>query len=359
MRMSRNGTIALAAVAAVIASIVLFLMLTSGSWFWIFLALLLVIAAGVIGYLWWRRLKALRKALEIEETSGEISPDDPRARILKLRMSFSRGLKQFSTFGKGIYSLPWFVVVGEDGAGKTEAIRRSGLGFPPGLENGMLAGGGDRALNWWFTKDAVILEVPGNWVFETEDDDPQSEWAELCRLLVAYRPRTPLNGAILALSAEGLLGDAEDVTKEKAGRLSRKLAQAQSALEIRFPVFVMVTKSDRIIGFREFFEPASDSERRQILGWSNSADLTEKYDPKALKEQLGEVLDRLKGRQAELLSIVPVDADTSAPKTARADAICAFPGNLAGVIPNLESYLESVFLLGEWSTRPLFLSGKK
>ncbi|MHC4249808.1 MAG: type VI secretion protein IcmF/TssM N-terminal domain-containing protein, partial [Planctomycetota bacterium] len=358
MNMSKKWQIVLASVAGVIALIILYLMFSSGSTFLIVLALLLMAGGGAGGYLWWRRRAAERKAIEMEELSGDISRDDPRARILKLRMSFERGLKQFSSFGKGIYSLPWYVIVGEDGAGKTEAVRLSGLGFPPGLENGMLAGGGDgAALNWWFTSEAVILEVPGEWVLGGEEGDPLSEWTELCRLLAAHRPRMPLNGALLALPAEGLLGDSPEDTKAKAGQLARRLEQAQSALEIRFPVFVMVTKCDRVVGFREFFELTPEAERGQILGWSDPAKLGEAYDPKALEEQLGVVFNGLKSRQTELLSVIPVDPDTSAPRAGWADAVCAFPGGLAGVIPNLRTYLEAIFLLGEWSTRPLFLRG--
>ncbi|MHC4502087.1 MAG: type VI secretion protein IcmF/TssM N-terminal domain-containing protein, partial [Planctomycetota bacterium] len=362
MASSKTIKIAGAAVGAVVLLLVLILMFASGSLFLIILAGLVVVGACVGLFFLALRWHDQRVALRAEEVSGEVDREDPMARIMELRKSFNEGILHFSSFQKSIYSLPWYVIVGEKGAGKTEAIRHSGLGFPPGLHDEVdrvrMGIGGDGTLNWWFTNQAVMLDTVGEWLFKEEDEDPAlSEWGELCRLLASRRPRSPVNGMVLALSVENLLKDSEEETKAKAERLSRKLAQAQQVLEIRFPIFVMVTKCDRIIGFREFFGLTLPEERQQMLGWSNPSPLDEAFDPNVVEEHLQNFFSSLRRRRLELLSPAPMQEMASKSQSGRADAAYTFPGNLARVAPRLRTYLETVFLLGEWRTTPLFLRG--
>src|SRR3712207_7685387 len=47
-----------------------------------------------------------------------------RAALDDLRRKFAAGVEKFRATGKDLYTLPWYVIVGEPGSGKTEAIRR-------------------------------------------------------------------------------------------------------------------------------------------------------------------------------------------------------------------------------------------
>src|SRR6218665_1391812 len=50
---------------------------------------------------------------------------------------------------KDLYKLAWYAIVGEPGAGKPEAIRHSGVGFPPGMQDEFQGVGGTINMNWW------------------------------------------------------------------------------------------------------------------------------------------------------------------------------------------------------------------
>ena len=41
------------------------------------------------------------------------------------------------------------LLIGEPGAGKTEAIRHSDIGFPPGMQDEFQGVGGTINMNWW------------------------------------------------------------------------------------------------------------------------------------------------------------------------------------------------------------------
>src|SRR5688500_13819830 len=129
-----------------------------------------------------------------EVTPGAVSDPARRARLADLRKNFEKGLERYHATGKDLYKLPWYVIVGEPGAGKTEAIRHSGVGFPPGMQDEFQGVGGTINMNWWFTDEAVILDTAGRLLFEEVPPGSTSEWQEFLGLLKKNRPDCPING---------------------------------------------------------------------------------------------------------------------------------------------------------------------
>src|SRR5262245_8327793 len=59
-----------------------------------------------------------------------------------------------------LYELPWYILIGPPGSGKTTALLNSGLRFPLSEKFGKdpLRGvGGTRNCDWWFSDDAILL----------------------------------------------------------------------------------------------------------------------------------------------------------------------------------------------------------
>src|SRR5256886_11639741 len=94
-----------------------------------------------------------------------ISDPKKRADLDKVRQKFQTGLQEFKSRGKDIYKLPWHVIIGESGSGKTEAIRHSGIDFPPGLQDELQGSGGTVNMDWWFTNRGIILDTAGSMLF--------------------------------------------------------------------------------------------------------------------------------------------------------------------------------------------------
>ena len=85
-------------------------------------------------------------------------------------------LKKSRLGGRGgpryLYQLPWYVIIGPPGAGKTTALKNSGLNFPlqEGFGSDPVKGiGGTRNCDWWFTDESVILDTAGR--YTTQDSD--------------------------------------------------------------------------------------------------------------------------------------------------------------------------------------------
>jgi hypothetical protein len=331
-----------------------------------FLKVLLVIV-GVIaaGYFGW---KSMRQKRQNKQFGGDISQhssatprgvSDPgqRARLDDMRKKFQSGVEAYKSRGKDLYKLPWYVIVGEPGSGKTEAVRHSNVGFPPGMQDEFQGVGGTINMNWWFTNHAVLLDTAGRLMFEEVKPGETSEWKEFLTLLKKNRPNCPINGLFLVIPSDSLIKDSADSIQKKAGKIAQQLDVIQRVLDVRFPVFVTVTKCDKINGFREFFDTLSDPQlQHQMMGWSNPDPLDEPFKPEAVDKHLEQVASRLRRRRLGLLRD-PVPENAEGRRTDEVDSLYALPHSLELLSSRLRRYLETIFIAGEWSAKPLFLRG--
>lgn len=163
-----------------------------------------------------------------------------------------RWMQRFSR--QYLYQLPWYVIIGAPGAGKTTALVNSGLQFPLADRFGKAALrgiGGTRNCDWWFTNEAVLLDTAGRYTTqESEQQQDASEWNNFVGLLRKYRGRQPINGVIVTVSVSDLLTQSAQTSREQALSLRQRLMELHEQLGIRFPVYVMVTKTDLLKGFR-------------------------------------------------------------------------------------------------------------
>lgn len=352
----------------------------------IYVALLVVVLFLVLfgSYFLWQRMRARRQreqftsAIEAQTSAVPKAISDPnkRADLDRVRQKFQTGLQEFKSRGKDMYKLPWYVIIGESGSGKTEAIRHSGIDFPPGMQDELQGSGGTVNMDWWFTNRGIILDTAGSMLFSEARAGEAPEWREFLRLLKRARPHCPINGLFLVLSVESLIRDSADVIAQKASRLAQQLDFIQRALDVRFPVYLLVTKCDLLAGFREFFDNIDDPLlQHQIFGWSNPEPLDSPFRPELVEEHLRSVSGRLRRRRTALIR------DTSGtgrlgdtghffastyqlgkgPTVSRRldsiDSLFALPESVQRLAPRLRRYLEMVFVAGEWSAKPVFLRG--
>jgi hypothetical protein len=332
----------------------------------IFLIISLVLLGLITGgyYLW----KAWMEKQHNSQFGGDISQhssatprglSDPgqRARLDDLRKKFQSGVDAYKSRGKDLYKLPWYVIVGEPGSGKTEAIRHSNVGFPPGMQDEFQGVGGTINMNWWFTNYAVLLDTAGRLMFEDVKPGETSEWKEFLGMLKKNRPNCPINGLFLVIPSDSLIKDSADAIQKKAGKIAQQLDVIQRVLDVRFPVFVVVTKCDKINGFREFFDGLTDPQlQHQMVGWSNPDALDEPFKPDMVDKHLEQVVARLRRRRLGLLRD-PVPENSEGRRTDEVDSLYALPHSLEMISSRLRRYLETIFIAGEWSPKPLFLRG--
>lgn len=314
----------------------------------------------LLRYLKGRRSSPMEQAIRGNASAAPVGIAEParRARLDDLRKNFEAGIQKFRDSGKNLYALPWYLLVGEPGSGKTEAIRHCNVGFPPGLQDQLQGAGGTLNMNWWFTNHAVILDTAGRLMFEEVEPGTSGEWQEFLKLMRRSRPNCPVNGLMLVIPSESLIRDSAEAIEAKGGKIAQQLDNIQRALGVRFPVYVVVTKCDLINGFREFFDGIADPGlQHQIMGWSNPAPLDTPFDADAVDQHLAVVKQRLVRRRLGLLQDPVNSEDPRARRTDQVDALYEFPDAFMDLAPRLKRYLQMIFVAGEWSAKPLFLRG--
>lgn len=240
-----------------------------------------------------------------------------------------------------LYQLPWYLIIGAPGAGKTSALVNSGLEFPLAspLGNTAMRGiGGTRHCDWWFSRQAVLLDTAGRYALqESQRTRDAGEWQTFIRLLKRYRPRQPINGVIVTLSVADLLGDAASARQAQASALRQRLEELHQQTGITFPVYVMVTKTDLLQGFVRYYQQLDKSERAQRMGISfpwpepvSHAQLLAEFTPR-FQQLCGQLTAGLADRMAQ-------ETDLSL----RAECF-QFPQEFAALAPLLTDYLSTLF----------------
>lgn len=305
----------------------------------------------------WRAKRAgeAAPAETTEEEVPSISEDEFRRELAR---KFEMGVSDLASFRKDPYKLPLYLVVGEKGCGKSEAIRRSGIGFPAGLTDTSQGIGGTPILDWWITNKAVLLDLPGAHFFGRGGPAEARAWKLLLKHIADFRPASPLNGIILAISAETLLTDTDKDVITKSARLVEHFENIHRALGTQVPVFVMITKSDRLCGFLEYFSDLKEGGNRdQIFGWSNPDSLETPFSVEKFRNDIDTIYNRLRGRRDSLLQYSIESKSLAYKRRVQVNHLYEFPRSFQFTARRLGMYLDRIFEPASWYCSPFFLRG--
>ncbi len=300
------------------------------------------------------------KAMEEDIVESVDEDADEEDEIVKAELSELKGkLKQAMTAlrksklgRRSLYELPWYVMIGPPGAGKTTAIVNSGLQFPLADTMGKdaIGGvGGTRNCDWWFTNDAVLIDTAGRYTTqESGEAEDNAGWLGFLKLLKKHRKRQPINGAIVAISLSDLSLQDEATQKSHAAAIRRRLHELREKLGVRFPVYVLFTKSDLIAGFAEFFDHLGKEDREQVWGFTLPLPKKTKAEINpvaAFDEEFGLLLSQL---NAQSLERMQQETDHQ-----RRSLISSFPNQVASVRATAHGFLEEVFQDNRFEKRHL------
>ena len=248
---------------------------------WIAIVATVVILAILITIVVYRIYKAKKAAKEIEKAlqaqadqHASRARPDLQADIEAMRGEFTKAVAALKTSKLGgksaaeaLYALPWYMIIGPPGSGKSTALRNSGLRFPYLSKSGggVQGVGGTRNCQWWMTNDAVILDTAGR--YTTEDSDHE-EWMSFLELLKRNRPKAPVNGVMVAIAVTDLIDAHADEVIARAREIRSRIDEVMNRLEMVVPVYLLFTKCDLLPGFVETFGDLGNNERSQIWGFT-------------------------------------------------------------------------------------------
>jgi len=292
------------------------------------------------------RKKKKERALDVGLTAsaGPSKQEDAAAGELaamseKLKTSLALLKKARGTKGY-IYEQPWYVIIGPPGAGKTTALLNAGLKFPLAAEmgQGAVAGvGGTRLCEWWFTEEAVLIDTAGR--YTTQDSDAgvdKSGWEGFLDLLKKTRERQALNGVIVAISLADIAAAPREERLTHARAIRSRIKEITARLNLKLPVYALLTKADLLSGFTEFFDDLDAEKRAQVWGMTFP---TDSGGQSGAVGQFGAefslLVQRLDERMIDLLA-----GERSAD---RRSMIVGFPSQVASLQGPLTEFLNEAF----------------
>jgi len=316
---------------------------------------LLVVGLGFFAYEFMRANKSaaqIEQSIKMQAEQQRMSTrPDKQAEIEELQEQLETAigkLKQ-SKLGRGrsgraaLHALPWYLFIGPPGAGKTTAIKNSGLNFPVGTD-GIRGVGGTRNCDWFFSDSAILLDTAGRYMTEHEDEE---EWHAFLDMLKDHRSSRPINGVIIGISMAELVDAAPDEIEWHANNIRRRASELVERLGVRFPVYLVFTKCDLLQGFVEFFGDMTRQEREQIWGCTLTEEERENGEPRVLFEK---EFDRL----FESLVNTRTERLRRSMKREERRKVYVFPLEVASAKENLAYFIDQLFQPNPYQENPEF-----
>lgn len=230
-----------------------------------------------------------------------------------------------STISGAFYRLPFFIIMGETGAGKTTLIKSSGFKSFQNRQSDEEKGvGGTQGCDWFIRKEAIFLDTAGLMVA----DESKELWHKFLEQVRDARRLAPVNGLLLVIPVDKLCGGTEmervtldgrskapapepadegtskpitlvgsrrlnpflkdawnewnpflkkaDEEKElkallekKATALKQRVEELVDVLKFQVPMYTIVSKCDLLAEFRDFSHMLSERERDRIVGMTS------------------------------------------------------------------------------------------
>jgi type VI protein secretion system component VasK len=257
------------------------------------------------------------------------APGGPQRQIEAQLRSALQAIRAAPGRSKTAGRLPWYVLMGPAKAGKTAALRSAGLTAAPDGEGEAEPPPGGAA-EVWLADQGVVLATGGDYLAGAGE----AGWRQLV-LQVQRQVGRQLSGVILMLALDDLVQAGADGRRLTARSLRARAAELQRAARLRLPVYLIITKADRLAGFTAFFEQQRPTARAQV--WGVTLPVPE---GEAVAGDLAAGLEALVLRLDEqLLERLQGEADP-----ARQQLIFAFPHQLAMLSSMLRDMLEELAL---------------
>ena len=271
------------------------------------------------------------------------------------------------------YTMPWFLLIGEQGSGKSTMIRAVTQGRRAQLlprEKKLK----DPGSGWHFfdhavvidqdnspqssnIKEAELLEQEGGSSREPELTRVQrnKRFSYLLELLHWYRPERPVDGIILTLSAKSLMKCREPASLQAlADDLFQQLWQVQKQTGFVLPVYLIVTQCDGIEGFDAFWQAQPADRRDEMIGWSNPYRLDSAFNKDWIKEAFHQVLENLQSAQLQVAA--------SGQEIRDIDSFMLFRHNFCALFKPLKEVISSAFARSSFQEalplRGIYFTGK-
>lgn len=203
---------------------------------------------------------------------------------------------------KLLVDLPWYLMMGFPGSGKTSCLAKSNLQMPFDKNINRYAdeneSGGTRNLVFNITNDAVLVDMAGRYTSQdSRHSSDKSGWSYILASLSSFRKPLALNGVVVTISALDIqTGDISSLENQTM-IIRNRLSEMTGLLKQKIPIYFIVTKMDLVLGFTEYFSHLSDREKAAPFGILIDGDYSKnrpvEQDLNQIKSKLQKISDTI------------------------------------------------------------------
>lgn len=273
----------------------------------------------------------IRREELIDEEQKELKERFKEALVTLKTSSLYRGRSE-----RWRSDLPWYLLIGPQGGGKTSLLDFSGLEFPINKIERKLTRDtlGTRHCDWYFADHGVLIDTAGRYLTQPDAEVDGNAWSTLLSLLRKRRRNRPLNGVLVTIPVETLLHDSELQLEILARQVRARLQDIHQKLHVDVPVYLVLSKADSLLGFDEFFDQLTREESDQVLGTSFRKEQVG-TDVVVLRNEFEELLRRL---NSQVIMRMHQERDTQ-----RRGRILDFPHQLGQIGERLCLFVDMAF----------------
>jgi type VI secretion system protein ImpL len=259
-------------------------------------------------------------------------------------------------YGNPLYVLPWYMIIGESGCGKTTAIKGADLSSPFAEITRASGISGTRNCDWWFFEQAILIDTAGRYAIPVDQGRDRDEWQRFLSMLAKFRKREPLNGLVVAVAADQLMEGNAGKLESDGKSIRQRVDELMRVLGAKFPVYIMVTKCDLVQGAVKFCDNLEEPVLQQAMGRLNhplSADMN------AFSGQTVRTMaERLKELRLLILNMVSTAGKKADP------SLLMFPEEFEKLEPGLNAFMRGAFQENPYQETPIlrgiyFSSGRQ
>jgi type VI secretion system protein ImpL len=284
-----------------------------------------------------REQKFVQQVISQENAFHNNLGDCEKEKAKKLQEQWKEAIQalrksRLKKFGNPLYVLPWYIVIGESASGKTTAIKSAGLSSPFDDLSRTSGISGIRNCDWWFFDQAIVLDTVGKFAIPVDEECAGDEWQKFLSLLSKFRKKEPINGLIITVPADKLIDPRMEILEDYGCNIRKLTDELMEVFGTKFPIYLMVTKCDLILGMTKFYSNFSEKNLDQAMGFLNQEML---MDAMALHERTVRIIgDRLKNLRLLIFQRSGLKIDPE---------LLLFPEEFDRIKPGLDMFIKAAF----------------
>jgi len=240
--------------------------------------------------------------------------------------------------GDPTYVLPWYLLIGEQGSGKSSVLSQANLPSP--TIDFETVDEAPQGFNWNLYNQGIILDTPGEFIAGEDANNRNGQWLQLLGLLKKHRPKEPINGLIVTVSMEDLLNDNSQRLIDMGIAARKNIEQLMQHLHVQVPIYVMITKSDKLPGITDWANSLQESAVKDPMGVVN---VNEEATLDFVSHAVNTLSERLKQLMISAVNNNDITAD-----------LLVLPTKFEQLERQISTFTESLFQANPYQKTPFF-----